>query len=279
MKQAKLILVLIDALGYQTMSDRCGYLGHLVECGKAARYKVRGELPAVSRPMYETVMTGLPASAHGVTTNAYCGGSRCPNLFSMAKAGGMTTAAAAYKWMAELYNGTPAFDVRFDRYQMGRKGGSIDYGFFYYEDSYLDTHLYGDAEYLRQAYQPNFLLVHPMGVDDAGHRYGSSSEGYQKAANKSISALSQYIDLWRGAGYDIVVTADHGMDNFGVHLGDTPAQREVPLYILSDRLAKGDFTGRIISQLNIAPLACYLLGLPRAPGMIDPKKEIEGVDA
>lgn len=277
MNGKKLILILIDALGDQTASDRCGYLGHLVECGQAAKYRLQGELPAVSRPIYETVMTGLPVSVHGVTTNAYCGGSRFPNLFSMAKAAGLTTAAAAYKWMAELYNATPAFDVRFDRFQMGRTGGSIDHGIFYYEDEYPDTHLYGDGAYLAETFAPDFLLIHPMGVDDAGHRSGAQSREYQHAAERSIGALSRHIPAWRAAGYEILVTADHGMDALGIHFGDTAAQREVPLWILSDRVQAGDFSDHLVSQLHVAPLACALLGLSPAPGMTDPTVEIKGV--
>lgn len=93
---SKVILVMIDALGFESAWDRCGYLGHLVEIKKGAAYRVRGELPAQSRPMYETVLTGLPASVHGICTNAYTGASTSSNLFSIAKAHKKTTAAAAY---------------------------------------------------------------------------------------------------------------------------------------------------------------------------------------
>ena len=273
MADAKVILVLIDALGFQAASDRCGYLGHLTEYGQCAKYRVKGELPAVSRPMYETVMTGLPVYRHGITTNAYMGASRFPNIFSLCKQHGLKTAAAAYMWMAELYNGTPAYDVRFDRFQIHR-GGQIDYGIFYCEDAYPDTHLYADGYYLSQAYQPDFLLIHPMGVDFAGHQAGSDSFAYQHAVENSMKALAFYLPIWRQQGYSVVITADHGMDGLGIHCGDTAIQREVPLFILSERVKAGDFSDGMISQLNVAPLVCMLLGIPPGPEMIDPQKHI-----
>lgn len=58
----KVILVLSDALGYDAAVAGMGYLGHLVDVKLASLYKVIGELPSMSRPMYETIHTGLTAS-------------------------------------------------------------------------------------------------------------------------------------------------------------------------------------------------------------------------
>ena len=46
-----------------------GYLHHLVEKGKAARFKVKSELPSMSRPLYEVLLTGTPAFQNGITSN------------------------------------------------------------------------------------------------------------------------------------------------------------------------------------------------------------------
>ena len=66
----KVIFVMVDALGFDTATKRGGYLEHLTEHNLAAKYKIRGELPSASRPMYETLMTGLPVYKHGVVSNA-----------------------------------------------------------------------------------------------------------------------------------------------------------------------------------------------------------------
>lgn len=267
---SKVILVMIDALGFESAWDRCGYLGHLVEIKKGAAYRVRGELPAQSRPMYETVLTGLPVSVHGICTNAYTGASTSSNLFSIAKAHKKTTAAAAYKWISELYNQTSAYNERTDRFQLSGGRGDIDQGIFYHDDGYPDSHLYADGDFLARTYRPDFLLIHPMNVDYMGHKAGKGSREYEHAAECTMMYIAWYLDAWREMGYDVLVTADHGMDALGIHYGDTPLQREVPLFVFSDRVQPGNYTDHTISQLLVAPLACALMELPPAPGMQAP---------
>ena len=63
----KTIFVLLDACGYKIATENLGFLEHMVDYGLAAKYKIRGELPSMSRPMYETLMTGVPAHVHGIT--------------------------------------------------------------------------------------------------------------------------------------------------------------------------------------------------------------------
>ena len=77
----KVILVLSDGLGYDTAVEGMGFLGHLVESKLASLYKVAGELPSISRPMYETIHTGLPSSEHGIVSNSIVRRSTNPNIF------------------------------------------------------------------------------------------------------------------------------------------------------------------------------------------------------
>jgi predicted AlkP superfamily pyrophosphatase or phosphodiesterase len=111
---SKVILVLSDGLRFDTAAASMGYLGHLVEAKLASLYKVTGELPSMSRPMYETVHTGLTVSEHGIVSNLIVRPSTKPNVFRCARDAGKTTAAAAYYWFAELYNRAP-FDRIDDR--------------------------------------------------------------------------------------------------------------------------------------------------------------------
>jgi predicted AlkP superfamily pyrophosphatase or phosphodiesterase len=100
----KVILILSDAMRYDVAKDNMGYLGHLVESKQATLYKVVGELPSMSRPMYETVHTGVPSSTHGIVANSIVRRSKMPNVFQSAKDAGRVTAAAVYYWVSELYN-------------------------------------------------------------------------------------------------------------------------------------------------------------------------------
>jgi hypothetical protein len=51
----KIVLILADALRYDVARDNMEFLGHLVETKQASLYKMIGELPSMSRPMYEMV--------------------------------------------------------------------------------------------------------------------------------------------------------------------------------------------------------------------------------
>jgi predicted AlkP superfamily pyrophosphatase or phosphodiesterase len=66
---SKVILVLSDGLRYDTAVAGMGYLDYLVEAKLASLYKVIGELPSMSQPMYKTIHTGLPVSVHGIVSN------------------------------------------------------------------------------------------------------------------------------------------------------------------------------------------------------------------
>lgn len=263
---AKTITVLLDACRYDTCSEYAGYLEHLIDNGQGAKYRVRGELPSLSRPMYETSMTGLPASVHGITGNGIIRPSRCKNVFSICRENGLVTAAAAYHWMSELYSRPGRFDPLRDRYQLEGEG-SICHGIFYYEDQYPDSHLLGDGEFLRERYRPDFLLFHSMSIDYRGHQKGSDSPEYALAVAAATEQVGQLLPVWLAEGWQVVVTADHGMNAMGIHGGAAADQRTIPLYIFSPKAVPGRFEEGEISQLNLAPLLCRLLGVEPAPGM------------
>ena len=65
--------------------------------------------------------------------------------------------------------------------------------------------------------------------------------------------------MWQEAGYEIVITSDHGMDENGNHGGDSKLEREVPLWILGD-ISK-DYKERKIYQKDIKGICCEILGI------------------
>ena len=262
----KTIMVVLDACQYEAGTRNLGYLEHMIDYGLGAKYKIRGELPSLSRPMYATLLTGLPAYKHGITYNEISKKLTCPNVFGQCKAQGGVTAAAAYHWMSELYNHAP-FNSLTDRYQMNC-GGSIDYGIFYWQDVYPDAHLFADGDYLRCAFQPDFLLIHSMAIDLAGHIHYAGSAAYEKTIAVVSEIITSYISSWLEDGYQVVITADHGMNELGNHGGADQAQRDVPLYIFSPKVKCGRFEEDYTSQLEIAPMLCHLLGVEAADTMI-----------
>jgi Uncharacterized proteins of the AP superfamily len=267
----KLIFILVDGLRQDTAFAHMGFMEHLRESGLAARYTVKSELPSLSRPLYEVLMTGTKVIEHGIVSNEVRMLSGQENIFKLARGSGLTTAAAAYCWFSELYNKAP-FNPGTDRFQNNEQM-AIQHGIFYFDDptgSYLDSHLVADAEYLRQSCRPDFLLIHPMNVDDAGHKYGGESAQYSKAAATIDYVLSNIIPFWLGDGYSILLTADHGMHEQFLHGGTSAAERMVPMYVISPLLVSGDYSMDPLPQLMIAPFVCKLLGIEKGEKMVDP---------
>jgi predicted AlkP superfamily pyrophosphatase or phosphodiesterase len=255
----KVILILSDALRYDVAVARMGFLGHLVETKQASLYEVQGELPSISRPMYETVHTGLPSSEHGIVANTVVRLSNQPNIFNLCLQAGKTTAAAAFNWYSELYNRAP-YDPIDDR-EVDDPSLPIQHGRFYIRDEYPDVELILTGAMLVRKFAPDYLLVHPMGMDNLGQVYGADTPEYRNNAIHQDAVLAPLIVEWREKGYDILVSGDHGISADRSHGGTTPDVRRVPLfYIKPDRQGSGN-TAQLISQLQIAPTLCKLLGL------------------
>lgn len=49
---------------------------------------------------------------------------------------------------------------------------------FYWEDTYPDSHIFQDGEFIRKTYAPDFMMYHPMNIDLAGHNFGADSKEY-----------------------------------------------------------------------------------------------------
>lgn len=261
MARNKVILVLIDGLSYQTAVDCMGFLASLVAAKKAQLFKVESELPSMSRPLYETILTGTAPLEHGILHNHIVRLSNQESIFSIASKAGLKTASASYHWISELYNRFP-FDPKVDRITHS-PDSPIQAGVFYWQDHYPDSHLYADAEYLRTTYDPDFLLVHPMNVDDAGHKAGLDSSTYRNTARYNDIYLSEFLKKWMDDGYQIIVTSDHGMNDDKSHGGTLAVEREVPLYLIGTGFASTD-ESLVVKQTELCGLMCKLLGLDSA---------------
>ena len=238
--------------------DRAAIAVRRCAAGRAALYRLECELPALSRPLYECIMTGVAPIDSGVVHNDVVRLSKERSIFHYARDAGLTTAAAAYHWMSELYNRAPFVAAR-DRHTSDA-ALPIQHGHFYYADHYPDSHLFADAESLRLKHAPDFLLVHPMNIDDAGHGYGLDSPQYRNAARRADVILADYLQGWLDAGYQVLVTADHGMNNDRSHNGLLAEEREVPLFVIGNAFSFDPDAAP--AQLELCGTVCQLLGIP-----------------
>lgn len=257
---SKVILVLCDGLRYDTAIEMMGYMEHLVERQFSMRYMLNAELPTVSRPIYETIHTGTPVSVHGITSNWVVRPSKMPNIFSIARDHGKATGASAYYWFSELYNGCP-YRQGMDR-ELDETNLSIQHGRFYTADSMPDEETFNMGLSVINKFQPDFMLIHPMGMDYLGHTYGYESNQYRNNAILIDTILATYIPEWQGLGYHILITSDHGMSKNNSHAGTLPEVRDVPLYIIQPQMASGSVREQRPNHLVIAPTILKLLSLP-----------------
>ncbi|WP_024301635.1 alkaline phosphatase family protein [Pseudogulbenkiania sp. MAI-1] len=265
---SKVILVLIDGLAWQAAHDGMGYLQGLCEADQACLYQLQCALPSLSRPLYECILSGMAPVHSGIVHNDAVPASSQQSLFHLARDAGLATAAAAYCWIAELYNRAPYVAVR-DRFTDDSRL-PIQHGVFYHGDDYPDDHVLLDAEALRLKHQPDFLLVHPMETDVAGHRHGYDSAQYRNSARRIDKRLAEYLPGWLAAGYQVLITSDHGMNRDGSHGGLLPEERLVPLFVFGQRFSKRPDIR--VQQTELCGLAADLLGLrhtkPRNPELL-----------
>ena len=109
------ILVVLDGLNHEVARHAMGHLQAYVGAGRAALYKLQCELPALSRPLYECILTGVRPIDSGIVHNQVSRLSNQRSLFHYAREAGLSTAAAAYHWVSELYNRSP-FNAPQDRH-------------------------------------------------------------------------------------------------------------------------------------------------------------------
>ncbi|AVQ31196.1 alkaline phosphatase family protein [Fusobacterium varium] len=265
----KVILVIIDGLSYGT-KKYMGFLEALKSENLTDSYKVQSGYPSLSRPLYEEILTGVSPVNSGIVNNEIKRLSKEESVFSLAVKNGKKTAAAAYYWVNELYN-TGGFD-RIRDSETENEMANINYGRFYWEDNFPDTHLFVQGEILRKKYNPDILLIHSMNVDDIGHKFGGTSSEYIDSARKISDILSALVPNWIKEGYQIIITSDHGMSKLGNHGGISPDETLVPMWLIGDKIRKRklkkDMQGKI-SQKIIAPLCCEMMNIKKSQRMVD----------
>jgi bisphosphoglycerate-independent phosphoglycerate mutase (AlkP superfamily) len=72
--------------------------------------------------------------------------------------------------------------------------------------------------------------------------------------------LAAFLPVWRQAGYEVIVTADHGQTDRGHHGGHEDAQQDFALYYFGK--AKGLEEDTLLDQLQLAPTVLKRLGVP-----------------
>jgi hypothetical protein len=243
----KVVIVLIDALRYDTSSNNnvMPFLNTLRGEGSSAQ--VHSQPPSYSEPGYSTILTGAwPDINDGPAVNLDY--AKIPiftqdDIFSAVHRIGLSTAISGYYWFEKL---VPQNAVNASFYTSG-------------EDAAADQAVMRAAlPMLADNYQ--LVLIHLDQVDYAGHHQGGPLDPHWNAAAKRtdddlrqiVSALDLKLDT-------VIVLSDHGQINRGGHGGSEPINLLEP-FVMAGSGVKRNLLQVDMLQVDVAPTIAALLG-------------------
>lgn len=277
--QRKLLLIILDGVPWRNWRRLFGNLEGWVRSGDARVRRMRSVLPSTSSCCYASIHTGLPPQVHGVWGNKSRRRLQHPDVFSELAASGRRTGAVALGWWSELFVRAPFDPVRDIEYD--EDAGPIHHGRFHTlsdespanQMTPSDADLFATLTRLCEAEGIDYGLYHSCTLDSMGHRYKHDGEEMNNACFYLDAALAPYIERWRNAGYEVIVTADHGQDDLGHHGGACQEQQEFAFYYFGDSgLPPED---EMLDQLALAPSILTRMGVAvpatmTVPGFLDP---------
>jgi hypothetical protein len=244
------VVVLIDGLGGDAFEARLreGTLGDV-----AWKVSLDSGVPSRSRPVYHSILTGVPQWAAGILGNGYSR-ERADGVSDRVRDGGGKVAwmLETVPWFCELFCGPWDLVVR------GRVV-TIPETFEGVWDS-----------------GPNLIVLHLTEVDEAGHRYGAASEEYEAASRRAFGIVASFRAIVRerrgGPSAIWFVGADHGHTPHGGHGGPEEAVRRVSWVALYDRGSTADASGYAAPPMT--PVTALAPTIARALGVSAPRESI-----
>ena len=242
--------------------------------GEAQVWKMRAVLPSTSGSCYASIHTGLPPQEHGIWGNHVRRRLEFPDVFSAASEAGLITAAVTHSFWSEFFNRYPFDMVRDIEYD--EPGGTITHGRFhtmtgdsgYNQMTPADADLFATLTRLCLMKGVDYGILHSCTLDSLGHRFFHDCAEMDDACFAMDEALANFLPIWRAAGYEVIVTADHGQDARGHHGGTSEAQRDFALYYFGP--AGGPSPDVVLDQLALAPTILARLGVAVPPTMKTP---------
>ncbi|WP_298971875.1 alkaline phosphatase family protein [uncultured Roseobacter sp.] len=273
--EPKLLLIILDGVPWRNWRRLFGNLEGWVDSGDARVWKIRSVLPSISASCYASIHTGVTPAAHGCTGNANVFRLKQPDVFSQIRAVGGITGAVAHSFWSEFFNRAP-FDLVRDIEYDEPDSKTINHGRFHTMSGYgqtnqmtpSDADLFATLTGLCERFHLNYGMLHTCTLDSMGHRFFHDCQEMDHACFVMDEMLAPFIIRWRDAGYEVIVTADHGQDARGHHGGRDPLQQEAALYYFGP--ADGPQKDDVIDQLQLAPTILSRLGAPIAQTMKAP---------
>lgn len=267
----KLLLIILDGVPYRNWRRLFGNLEGWVEQGAARVRRMRSVLPSTSGSCYASIHTGLPPQTHRIWDNADIRRLEFPDVFSALTRAGRKTGAVTHSYWSEFFNRAP-FDVVRD-IEYDEPDGPITHGRFHTMHGYghanqmtpADYDLFGTLTRLCEVKGIDYGILHSCTLDSMGHRFFHDCMEMDNACSQLDGILAPFLHRWRAAGYEVIVTADHGQDDRGHHGGTGEAQRDFAFYYFGGSPLPPE--DEVLDQLALAPSILTRMGVPVPPTM------------
>ncbi len=267
----KLLLIILDGVPYRNWRRLFGNLEGWVAAGEARVWRMRSVLPSTSGSCYASIHTGTPPQVHGIWGNGLRRRLELPDVFSeISKAGGKT-GAVTHSFRSEFFNRYPFDLVRDIEYD--EPEGPISHGRFhtmtgdsgYNQMTPSDVDLFATLTRLCLVKGIDYGILHTCTLDSLGHRFFHDCEEMDDACYRMDEMLASFLHQWRSAGYEVIVTADHGQDERGHHGGTGALQQEFAFYYFGESEMPGPDV--VLDQLALAPSILTRMGVAVPPSM------------
>lgn len=267
----KLLLIILDGVPYANWRRLFGNLEGWVAQGMARVWRMRATLPSTSASCYASIHTGVPPQVHRVWGNEAVYRLEQPDIFSELAKAGRKTGAVTHSFWSELFNRSPFDLVRDIEYD--EPEGPIHHGRFHTMTGYgninqmtpSDVDLFATLTRLAEVKGIDYGILHTCTLDSMGHRFFHDCEEMDNACYVMDAMLAPFLHRWRAAGYEVIVTADHGQDARGHHGGTGEAQQDFAFYYFGDSPMPARDV--VLDQLALAPSILTRLGVPVPPSM------------
>jgi len=262
--KSKLLLIILDGVPWRNWRRLFGNLEGWVSSGDAQVWKMRACLPSMSGPCYASIHTGVTPQVHGVLLNDQRKRIDLPDVFSVVHQAGGKSGAVTHSYWSEFFNRypfDPVMDLEYDE-----DNGPIHHGRFhtmtgYNHDNQMtpsDVDLFGTLTSLTLRHNIDYGILHTCTLDSFGHRFGHDNVHMDNACATADGMLAAFLPAWRKAGYEVIVTADHGQTDRGHHGGHEDEQQDFALYYFGD--SKGPDSDTLLHQTQLAPTMLKRLG-------------------
>jgi predicted AlkP superfamily pyrophosphatase or phosphodiesterase len=263
---SRLLLIILDGVPWRNWRRLFGNLEGWVQSGEARVWKMRAVLPSTSACCYASIHTGVPPQVHGILSNEVRLRVEQPDLFSEITRAGGKTGAVTHSYWSEFFRSHP-FDLVEDM-EYDEPAGPITHGRFHTMTGYghdnqmtpSDVDLFATLTMLCKRHGIDYGILHTCTLDSMGHRFGHDNTPMDHACAVADAMLAAFLPKWRAAGYEVMVTADHGQTDRGHHGGREDLQQDFALYYFGD--GKGPAEDALLDQLQLAPTILTRLGVP-----------------